>query len=348
MRKIKTAILGYGRSGSTLHADPIERLEQFEMKAVCDIDQKALEKAKARFDLTAYTDYHKMIAEEPLDLIVIVTRSDQHKQMVIDCLKAGHNVLITKPWCRNADEAREMIAVAKETGKKLLPWLPARWGSDFLKLKDLIDSGVIGRVFQIRRRESGFSTRFDWQTETKYAGGMVLNWGAHLIEPPMFLAGGTVSHVYGNIKQILTPGDAEDNFIGILKMDNGTTVISEMATMSLPDDYNWIIQGDKGTITVQETKVAIRKMTRQMNQDETSYANKYSLEVVDDTADGPHRITNGNRYGDAKVIYPEIGKAILGEEDYAVSLESALMLTKILDAIKTSSATGQTVYLDKE
>ncbi len=348
MKKIRTAILGYGRSGSTLHADPIEHLEQFEMKAVCDIDQKALEKAQARFDCALYTDYHKMIAEEELDLIVIVTRSDQHKQMVIDCLKAGHNVLITKPWCRNTAEARKMIAAAKESGRQLLPWLPARWGSDFLKLREVIESGVIGEVFQIRRRESGFSTRYDWQTETKYAGGMVLNWGAHLIEPPMFLAGGSVSHVYGNLKQILTPGDAEDNFLCILKMDNGTTVISEMATMSLPVDYNWIIQGDKGTIIVRETKVEIRKMTQQKNPDETSYTNKYALEVIDDTADGPHRITNGNRYGDAKVIYPEIGMAILGEKDYPVSLESALTLTKILDAVKTSSATGQTVSLDKE
>ena len=346
MSKIRTAIIGYGRSGSSLHADPIESLAQFELQAVCDIDPEALESAKNRFGCALYTDYHEMIVEEELDLVVVVTRSDQHKQMVIDSLRAGHNVLITKPWCRNEEEAREMIECANESTGQLLPWLPARWGADFLKLKTLVASGIIGKVFQIRRREYGFGIRYDWQIKREFAGGMVLNWGPHLIEPPMLLAGGKVKSVYGKVKQIINPGDAEDNFLSILTMDNDVTVISEMGTLSVAGYENWIVQGDKGSILVRETEVEIRKATLKESLDETSYSNKFELEVILDNADGPHRITNGNRYGDAKVIYPEIAQAVLGEADYPVTLESALTLTKVMDAVKNSSECGQAIEIE--
>ena len=148
--KIKTAILGYGRSGSTLHADPIEMLPDFELAAVCDIDPKAQASAAARFKCRIYDDYREMLRKETLDLVVIVTRNDQHCKMTCDCLKSGKNVLVTKPWAINAAEARAMIKAAQASGKMLLPWLPARWGSDLLRLRELIASGVIGKVFQVR------------------------------------------------------------------------------------------------------------------------------------------------------------------------------------------------------
>jgi len=130
MKKIRTAILGYGRSGSTLHAGPIEKLDEFEMTAVCDIDPERQKQASGRFGCQIYSDYHKMLQNEELDLVCIITRSDQHCRMSCDCLKAGVNVLVTKPWAANGREAERMVSAANKSGKKLLPWLPARWGTD--------------------------------------------------------------------------------------------------------------------------------------------------------------------------------------------------------------------------
>src|SRR5450759_1885253 len=109
MSIIRTAILGYGRSGSTLHAGPIEKNKAFHLTAVCDVDAAARQTAVARFGCRPYDDYRRMLKEEPLDLVVIVTRSDQHCPMACDCLAEGVNVLVTKPWAVNADEAQRMI-----------------------------------------------------------------------------------------------------------------------------------------------------------------------------------------------------------------------------------------------
>lgn len=344
MKPLRTAILGYGRSGSTLHADPIEALDAFSMSAVCDIDPKARAKAGERFGCALYKDYHEMIEREPLDLIVIVTRTDQHAEMVCDCLRAGHHVLITKPWAVNEREARRMAATARRTGKLLLPWLPARWGTDFIKLRELIRSGIIGKVNEIRRTEYSFSIRHDWQTRSKFGGGLLLNWGPHMIDPPVLLAGGRVKSVFGKLRQAINPGDVEDNIMSVITMENGITVISEHKTLSMGSYPNWLIQGTKGTIILRETQVEIHKMSLPSKVDARAYGNSLVREIIHDNAEGPNRITIENRYGDAKVIYPAIADAVRGIRKYPVTLDSAVYLSRILDAVRRSSEREQVVH----
>ena len=91
---IRTAILGYGRSGSTMHAGAVETSADFDMAAVCDIDSERRQQARSRFDCPVYEDCRAMLEKETLDLVVVVTRSDQHCDMTCECLRAGVNVLV--------------------------------------------------------------------------------------------------------------------------------------------------------------------------------------------------------------------------------------------------------------
>ncbi|MDD4745175.1 MAG: Gfo/Idh/MocA family oxidoreductase [Eubacteriales bacterium] len=334
---IRTAILGYGRSGSTLHAGPIEKRPEFELAAVCDIDPEARAKAFDRFGCRLYTDYHDMLAKEDLDLVVIVTRSSQHSQMACDCLEAGKNVLVTKPWALNLAEADQMVAAAARSGKKLLPWLPARWGSDLLRLRELVASGAIGKVFQVRRSEFTLGVRFDWQTEKKYGGGYLLNWGPHLVDQPMQLVGTPVASVYGEFKQIINPGDVEDVFFAVLRTEDDVTIVTEfnIGAKGLP---NWVVQGDRGTIFVREDEIEIHKAHFPESFDVSSYRNKVDVEVIRERLEG-------DRYGDAMTVYEHIARALTGQEPYRIPLDSARGLTSAMDAIRRSAETGQVVRL---
>lgn len=343
MNKIKLAILGYGRSGSSLHANAIEKLPEFDVTAICDIDETARNKARERFGCRIYVDYKEMLEKEELDLVVIVTRSDQHTEMTCDCLKAGKNVLITKPWALNANDGEKMIAAANESGKMLLPWLPARWGDDLIRLRELIQSGIIGKVFQVRRSEFTFGMRNDWQTEKKHGGGYLLNWGPHLVDQPIQLLGENIKTVYGQMRQVINPGDVEDVFFGVLTTESGAIIVTEfnIGAEKLP---NWMIQGDKGTIFVNEKGIEIHKAIFG-KVGENDYRSPVKMEVISDEVDGDNRITIKNRYGDALVIYQHIAKAICGEIPYAVTTESALKLTKVLDGIRKSSETSSVVQI---
>jgi len=314
------------------------------MTAVCDIDAEACEKAHKRFGCETYKNYTDMLDMQNLDLVVIVTRSDQHCQMACDCLEAGVNVLVTKPWAVNTGEAKRMISASKDSGKMLLPWLPARWGSDLARLRELIASGVIGKVFQVRRSEYSFGIRNDWQTLKKCGGGYLLNWGPHLVDQPVQLIGQKVKSVYGHMKQVINPGDVEDVFFAVMKTENNVTIVSEynICTPYLP---NWVVQGDKGTIFVNNDSILIHKAKFADTADAGSYGDEAEIEIASDAIDGGNTINMGNRYGDPMVVYPHIAQAVRGEVPYMVTLESALHLSEILDAVRKSDQTGEAVRL---
>ncbi|MBU0714931.1 MAG: Gfo/Idh/MocA family oxidoreductase [Verrucomicrobia bacterium] len=340
MDVIRTAILGYGRSGSTLHAGPIEKNKAFHLTAVCDVDAHACQMAVARFGCRPYDDYHRMLKEEPLDFVIIVTRSDQHCQMTCDCLSAGINVLVTKPWAVNADEAQRMVRTAESSGKLLLPWLPARWGSDLRRLRQLVvEEQAIGTVFLVRRVQGSFGTRNDWQTERRYGGGYLLNWGPHIVDTPIQLLGSPVKSVYGRLKQTINPGDVEDIFMGILTLTNGALVQAEytIATESLP---TWFLQGTRGTIVVNGTQLKVNATTPAQPSDPTKYiAMKAAPDrILEETL-------TGNLYGDEHQIYKEIAAALCGEAHYPVTPASALELSRVLDAIRTSSDENRVVMV---
>jgi predicted dehydrogenase len=100
-----------------MHAGAMEAREDFEVVAACDVDGDRLEAARGRFGCSLYEDYRRMLEAERLDLVAIVTRSDQHCDMTCDCLSAGVNVLVTKPWARNEAEAQRMVEAAERSGK---------------------------------------------------------------------------------------------------------------------------------------------------------------------------------------------------------------------------------------
>ena len=339
MARLRAAIIGYGRNGSSMHAGAIEQSEHFELAAACDIDPDRRRQAQERFGCRVYEDYREMLRAESLDLAIIVTRSDQHCEMTCDCLKAGVNVLVTKPWCVNEAEARRMIEAAQGSGRLLLPWLPARWGTDFTRLRELMAGGAIGRVFCVRRAAFGFGMRSDWQTERRYGGGYLLNWGPHLVDTAMLLAGGRARSACGWMKQVNDPGDGEDVFFALLRMDNETAVHVErsVAIKGLPD---WFVQGDHGTIVAEGRQITVHAGEPPRPASPTDYAGAASAEpsVTTETV-GPAV------YGDEHEIYREVAIAVRGEREFPVTPADALELTRVLDAIRLSDREGRVVIL---
>ncbi len=340
MGNIRTAILGYGRSGSTMHAGAIaDNSNAFELVAVCDVDPARQREAAERFGCAVYDDYHRMLASEQLDLVSVITRSSQHCQMACDVLDAGVNVLVTKPWATNEAEARRMIAAAEASGMQLLPWLPARWGCDLTRLRALIAAGTIGNVFLVRRAVCSFGTRNDWQTERRHGGGYLLNWGPHIVDTAIQVIGSPVRSVYGRLRQTINPGDVEDIFLGVMTLANGVIVQAEY-TIALEDLPAWFIQGDRGTIVVRGQQMTIFQDTPVQPDDPTQYAT-----MTTDNRQVSEETLVGNSYGDEREVYADIARALRSEQAFPVPPAHALALTRVLDAIRLSDAEDRLVTL---
>lgn len=322
-----------------MHAGALAANPAFTVAAVCDTSAERLAVAEARFGCRIYTDYRQMFADEQLDLACIITRSDQHAAMACDTLAAGVNILVTKPWALNTAEAERMIAAQQTSGKMLLPWLPARWGSDLTRLRAIVQSGTIGNVFLVRRCVSSFATRNDWQTERQCGGGYLLNWGPHIVDQALMLLGNPVETIYGQLRQVINPGDVEDIFFAVMTLRNGVIVQAEY-TVSLEEHPTWIIQGDRGTITARGRDITVQSKQPTRPDDPTQYT-----DMAGGEAEVTRETVGTDIYGDEHRVYAEIAAALTGQTSFAVTPHDALGLTRVLDAIRTSSEEQRLVCL---
>lgn len=338
--KIRTAIIGYGRSGQFLHGPGLKANgDAFEITAVANTGEANLKQAKKDFDCALYKDYKKMLAEQQLDLVIVVTRNDQHCVMACDVLRSGSNVLVTKPLGINRTEVESIYDTARETGKKVFPFLPARWGTDFRRIREIVESGEIGNVFAIHRSVYGFATRDDWQTHTEFGGGIVLNWGAHLIEPPMLIAGGKPKHLFGSCRQVLNPGDAEDIFYSVITMENGIRLHAQWSFA--PEGLaNWFVQGTGGCIIGNDRELEIHSGEPTMPDDPTKFRD------MEGSLGNSRTETVGEHiYGDPVEIYRDVATDLLCGDAYPVTESEAVRLIAAMDGIKESSNNNTLVEL---
>ncbi|MDX9979264.1 MAG: Gfo/Idh/MocA family oxidoreductase [Lentisphaeria bacterium] len=340
MSPIRAAIIGYGRNGSTMHAGGVEHNPDMVMAAVCDIDPARREQASQRFGCPVFADYRQMLAEVKPDLAIVVTRSDQHCAMTCDCLAAGTNVLVTKPWAVDAAEAARMVRAARSSRGLLLPWLPVRWACDYLRLGELLAEQAVGKVFLIRRCCTSFGMRNDWQTERKFGGGYILNWGPHIVDPAVLLGRAPVRSVYGQTRKAINPGDAEDLFMAMITLDGGTLLQTEYS-VCVPHLPNWFIQGDRGTIIVHGKELTLHRHIPALPDDPTQYA---AMRASDATV--VKETLAGDIYGDTNLIYRDIAAAVLGQKPYPIRPEDAYELSVTLQAIRDSAAADTVLHPD--
>ncbi|MEM9418594.1 MAG: Gfo/Idh/MocA family oxidoreductase [Planctomycetota bacterium] len=328
---IRTAIIGYGRSGQFLHAAGLKgNPDAYEVVAVSSRSQSSRDQAEKDFGCPTYADYQLMLRECEIDLVIIVTRNDQHCEMACDVLSAGCHTLVTKPLGINAAEVEKIYAAADRAGRKMFPYLPARWGTDYRRIQEIIDSGEIGQVFAIHRSAFGFATRNDWQTQSEFGGGIVLNWGVHLIDPPMLLAGGSPKHLFGACQQVLNPGDAEDIFYSIITMDNGTRVHSQWS-FSPKGQPDWFVQGSGGCIVGHGDQLEITTGTPAQPDDPTKFK-----DMQGDGSQTRTETVGEHLFGDPVEIYHDVAADLQGQQPYPVSQEESSRLIAILDGIKQS------------
>lgn len=334
---IKTAVIGCGRTANDLHAPVLEKHPEFEVTVICDVNTEALEKYSKRFPAARKcTDYQTILNSDEYDFAIILTYSYTHTAIALDFLRAGKNVLITKPWATTVAEADSIIRTAKENGCIVMPFVPCHDGVDVVKLKELIAEGVIGDLFRVYRAQMTFGKRSDWQTLKAYAGGYLNNWGPHIVEQAMCLVGEPIKSVYAQKRQIINPGDADDMFCSTMVTESGVIVQVDHNIIS---DYlpNWVVQGSKGTIYVKGNEMEIHEISYPAAEDKNVYRSVTETKKTKITLEG-------KVFGDHYAIYTMIANTLKGGE-YVVSLDYARHLTEIMQSIHESADNNKLVTL---
>jgi len=246
----KVGIIGYGGMGSGWHPQRFADTGRAKAVAAYDINPVKLEKCE-KDGLIACKSAEELLAMPDIDIIVVATPNNFHCKYSLMALEAGKNVVCEKPVMMNAAELEKVLAMAKKTGKIFSSHQNRRFDRDFVTVKTAIEDGMIGKPFYIESRVQGCrGIPGDWRCVAEAGGGMIYDWGIHLLDQILWMEKSPVTEVYCQLLKVKY--DVDDNFKLNLKFQNGLTVLIEIDTYCFLPLPRWHVQGDHGTMVVDD------------------------------------------------------------------------------------------------
>ena len=256
MDKINVGIVGLGRSGWDIHSKLLEKLsDRYRVAAVCDADPLRRNEAERQFKSRSYETLPEFLKDSEVELAIIATPSHLHAANTIEALKAGRNVVCEKPMAGKLSDADLMIKTAKKTGKVLTVFHNRRYFPDFLKVREVINSGKLGRIVEIKMTWNGFGRRWDWQTLRKFGGGTLNNTCPHAIDQALHLFGDKEPEIYCHMEKTVALGDAEDHVKIIFRAKGAPMVDLEVSSACAYAGDSWLIMGTQGGLRGEFTKL---------------------------------------------------------------------------------------------
>lgn len=260
-KPIKLGMIGLGRAGYGMHLKEMKDKGLYEIYAVCDVEADRLEQMKEQYGAKTYTRVEDIVEDPEIELIDIATRSNDHFAHAMTALQAGKTVLLEKPITMTFDEAKRLFAYAESLGEnKLFIRHNRRFEAKFMEVQRIIDSGILGDVYYVRRAVQSFSRRADWQTISQYGGGQLLNWGPHLIDQALCFAGGDYKRMTSYIRQVAAAGDCEDEVFASFDGINGRIVEIEISGGVTIPGPNYIVYGTRGTLVDKGTTYEMKHL----------------------------------------------------------------------------------------
>lgn len=334
----KMAIIGYGGMAGYHHENLNKEFPDMEIAGIFDIREEAVKKAQEK-GLRAFDSPDKIYGDKSIELVLVATPNDVHKSYAIACLKAGKNVISEKPVTLNSSELEEIIAAAAGSGKFFTIHQNRRWDGDFLTAKKIFEDGLLHKPYTIESRVQGSrQSLHGWRGWKQNGGGMVLDWGVHLIDQMLNFFPEKVVSVNAILHQIFAP-EVDDNFTASFRFESGLHYIVNIAMNSFIVQPRWHISAADGTAVIENWECAGKIV---------KLADASSLEWAEDivyTAAGPTR-SMAPRPKETTLeaalpvvktnwpaFYRNIIAALEGREQPLVTTAQALRVMKLIDLV---------------
>ncbi|MFL5136526.1 MAG: Gfo/Idh/MocA family protein, partial [Microvirga sp.] len=146
----RIALIGTGHRGTGMWGINVVKgySDYVEIVALCDTNRLRAERARGFLGIDApiYTDAQEMIATVKPDQVIVCTRDSNHDEMIVRALEAGVDVITEKPMTTTAEKVRRILEAEKRTGRRVDVTFNYRYAPTVRKIKELLNSGVIGDV----------------------------------------------------------------------------------------------------------------------------------------------------------------------------------------------------------
>jgi len=346
LKTLRIGIIGSGGIAQNAHLPGYQKSEAVELVACCDARPETARQAADKFKIPhVYTDYREMLKKEKLDAVSVCTPNAFHLGPTVAALNAGVHVICEKPIAMNAREGEAMCKAARRNKRILMVGLNNRFAANSQALKKFVDKGEMGNIYFARAqalRRRGIPGWGVFIEKSKSGGGPLIDIGVHILDlalwlmghpEPVSVSGGTYCN-FGKRKDIFAPWGSwdpkrytvEDMGVGFVRFKNGATLVLETSWAAHIDEDVWKVSlvGTEGGGVTDPLKVLQEK-------------HKTLIDVT------PRHVPNVESSHTEEI--KAFTRAVREGKPSPIPGEQALMVTRILDGIYRSSATGREVRL---
>lgn len=350
---IGIGIVGHGFIGH-VHEEMLNRLDGYKVIGICDIDPEQLK--DVREGTAVYLSAEELYQNPEIQVVLIAANNNQHRHLVIEAAKAGKDIICEKPVGMTVAELDEMTKAAEHYGVKFTVHQQRRLDKDFQTIKTIYDRGLLGDVYTVKSSLYGYNGNMhDWHVFQEEGGGMLYDWGVHLIDQILYMIDEKVVSVYADVRNVINK-EVDDYFKILLKFETGIMAEIELGTYYLTDKdgwftRHWFIGGNKGSAYADgfDAKGSIVRTSRLLETPK----NKKAL-----GAEGPTRSFGTPEEGLLlKEPLPEVASAhedyfinyrnaYEGREDFLVKIPETRRVLALMEAIRQSARERQSIKFE--
>jgi predicted dehydrogenase len=343
-------LIGYGAMGNWHRQLLLDMPEEFHLAGIYDINPIKVSNAREQ-GFTGFDTLEEILSDPMIQAIIIAAPNNFHKDLSIKALEAGKHVICEKPVMMCTEELVEVLEVSRKTGCFFSVHQNRRWDKDFRIIKKLLKDNTIGTPFYIESRVQGSKgIPGDWRCVKEAGGGMLLDWGVHLIDQIMWMIDSPVTEIYTHMLSIKFP-DVDDNFKLFLRFKNGLSALIEVDTYTFINLPRWHVSGDKGTAQINTFGCdgeVVRANTLEMKWEEGIV---YTVAGPTRTMaprpeESLERLELPEVVSDAKDYYRNFRDAVEGNGELIVTPDQALRVMKVIDTVFESAKTGNAIHVN--
>lgn len=335
-REIITGILAYGMSGKVFHVPFIHNHPGFKLHAITERNTK---QAAADYPgIISYNSTDELINDSDIELIIINTPNYTHYEYATKALKAGKHILVEKPFTATTDEAKELFKLADSEGKQIFFYQNRRWDSDFSAVREVIQSGVLGKLNEVHFRYDRYRNVIGPKTfkeEPYSASGLMYDLGPHLLDQAISIFGkpDTFHKILGKNRK---DTKVDDYFSIHLGYPNSVNVFVHSNLLLVDALPAFVVHGENGSLHKKRADIQEEQLLKSMKLGDEGYGielpgNEGKLTLIDQEGNKTVQVVK-SLDGNYLPLFDAVYESIVNQAEFPVSREQVLIQLEILQA----------------
>jgi len=268
-RVYNVGIIGYGDRGSGLHGIFNQLADQFQVTAICDVLDFRLENARKKWagkNINFFSDYRQILEDKTVDIVVVATPLNGHFEQGKAAIDSGKHLYIEKTMTFTADQAVQLVALAKRHPKQVVQvGHQYRYSPLYFKVKEMINNGYLGKITQVDARwdrnhnwrravhSPELERMINWRMYNEYSGGLAAELLSHQMDFIHWAFDCVPTTVYGTggIDHFRDGRETYDNIqVSIRYADEGMIGSFGATCSNKHEGYHFKIKGTKGMVSL--------------------------------------------------------------------------------------------------